>query len=70
MKKYVETNKYTNMIESFECDFNLAIDKNKKSIELNLSNNKRLLQDIKLLQELSFLLRYNKAKIILIESEE
>ena len=67
-KKYVETSKFNNMIESFECDFNIAVERNKKTIELPLKGNERLLEDIKLWQELSFLLRHNKAKII-IENE-
>ena len=59
------TNKYIHMIESFENDFVLA--KTKPYI-YSLSNinldNERVVKDISLLIELSYLLRHEKAKII------
>lgn len=63
-----ETNKYTRMIEAFECDF--ALSKfNCGYLHLQLPLTDRLKGDIHLLEELSFLLRHNKAKIILLEDE-
>lgn len=61
------TDKYIDMIENFECDFNCAIDNTRDIGELQKLINKkckRLLKDIDLLQELSFILRHGQAKII------
>ena len=66
----MKTTKYNNMIEAFECDFNLALEGKKKLSKLDKAienNNKRLLNDIDLLGELSYLLRSGKAEIHLIE---
>lgn len=46
---YDVTNKYCSMIEAFECDFSLALDRD---------------SDFSLLNELSFGLRHNQLKII------
>lgn len=59
------TEKYTNMIQSFECDFSLLDIKQKsKVITKKFQVDERLKKDIELLQELSFGLRYGKIKII------
>lgn len=63
------TYKYENMIQAFECDFNLPFnygdftmfDDLKRLIE---SKNERLSKDIELLQELSFGVRYGNLKIV------
>lgn len=63
------TYKYENMIQAFECDFNLPFnygdftifDDLKRLIE---SKNERLSKDIELLQELSFGIRYGNLKIV------
>ena len=65
------TEKYGLMIESFECDFALALEgaKTLDGLQTALENkNEKLLGDIELLEELSFLLRYGKAKIVPVES--
>lgn len=61
------TNKYINMIEAFECDFALARDGKRNLNHLQQGINEKdesLLNDIKLLEELSFNLRHNKLKIV------
>lgn len=63
------TSKYTEMIQSFECDFSLACCEEDTFTLDNLQEaigNKQepLMQDIELLKELSFGLRYEKIKII------
>lgn len=57
------TKKYENMIEAFECDFNLPFIYNdlKRLIQ---NKNARLVKDIELLQEFSFGIRYGNLKII------
>ena len=67
------TDKFKDMIESFECDFSLAISNpekfNLKQIQKDLDNkDKTLLKDIDLLQELSFMLRHGLAQIITFEN--
>ena len=62
------TEKYKNMINAFESDFNLLYNYNDFQILDDLkrlieNKNNRLINDIKLLQDLSFGLRYNKIKI-------
>lgn len=63
------TEKYVHMIEAFECDFSLAIDKDSNfdlgelQQQINEKSNYILLRDICLLKELSFNLRHNKFKI-------
>ena len=63
------TKKYENMIEAFECDFNLPFNYNDFTMfddlkRLIQNKNKRLVKDIELLQELSFGIRYGNLKII------
>lgn len=58
-----ETERFSNMIQAFECDFVLARDERRTLASLDL-NNKSINRDIDLLEELSYLLRYGKAKII------
>lgn len=57
------TDKYINMIHSFECDFVLAICKD-NDFDFEDKSNYILLRDIELLQELSFNLRHRKIKLI------
>lgn len=62
------TEKYKNMINAFESDFNLLYNYNDFQILDDLkrlieNKNNRLINDIKLLQDLSFGIRYNKIKI-------
>lgn len=67
------TQKYVSMIEAFECDFSLAVDKgsdftlDELQEQINDNTNLRLNNDIELLKELSFSLRHGKVKIIEIE---
>lgn len=64
------TDKYINMIHSFECDFVLAIsedndfDLSELQQQIKEKSNYILLRDIELLQELSFNLRHRKIKLI------
>ena len=63
------TKKYENMIEAFECDFNLPFNYNDFTMfddlkRLIQNKNKRLVKDIELLQELAFGIRYGNLKII------
>ena len=63
----MKTDRFNSMIESFECDFNLALsgDKSLSELEVQIKNGDlRLLKDIALLSELSFLLRHGKAEIV------
>lgn len=67
------TDKFNRMIEAFECDFTLARDDNKPlsyfDEELRKENT-RLRDDVKLLEELSFLLRYGQAQILMTDGED
>lgn len=63
------TYKYENMIQSFECDFNLPFNYGDFTIfddirRLIENKNRRLCKDIELLQELSFGIRYGNLKIV------
>lgn len=63
------TKKYENMIQAFECDFNLPFNYNDFTMfddlqRLIQNKNERLVKDIELLQELSFGIRYGNLKII------
>lgn len=63
------TKRYENMIQAFECDFNLPLNYNDFTLfddlkRLIQNKNKRLVKDIELLQELSFGIRYGNLKII------
>ena len=61
------TDKYIKMIEAFECDFNIALEDEYALLTLNKlisEKNERIIEDVELLKELSFLLRHGKAFII------
>ena len=62
------TAKYGNMLEAFECDFNVYEVKNgiapDGTITFKFPISDKLFKDIDLLRELSFNLRHGKAKII------
>ena len=59
------TEKYSNMIQSFECDFSLLdIKQRSKVITKKFQVDQRLIKDIEHLKELSFGLRYGKIKIV------
>ena len=64
IKDYTE--EFIDMIEAFECDFNILLEENKHSKELilKLPRSERLIKDIDLLQKLSFNLRHDIYKII------
>lgn len=65
------TEKYKNMIESFECDFSLSLEKGYSFRELDkqiLECDERLLNDIELLKELSCGVRHGLLKIVEIEA--
>lgn len=69
-----QTKKYADMIESFECDFSLAAERNGKhgldDLQVKIEQgNKRMLADIKLLQELSYGVRHGILRIVK-QSEE
>lgn len=64
-----QTAKYAGMIEALECDFNLALDAESghglDELQLKIEQGDgRMLSDIKLLQELSYGIRYGEIKII------
>lgn len=64
------TDKYINMIEAFECDFDLAEEDYTKIDWLKnllMVKDSKLIKDIDLLKELSFNLRHGKVKIINVE---
>lgn len=66
----MKTDKFNNMIEAFECDFKLAVQGDRTLSELDKrikEGNLKLLHDIDLLQELSYLLRHGGAEIHLVE---
>lgn len=66
----MKTDKFTNMLESFECDLRLAKDNEFSLSELDdalRDNNSKMSKDFELLEELSFLLRYGKAEINLVD---
>lgn len=66
----MKTDKYNDMLEAFESDFNLALEGEKILAELDeliQDKDDQLIEDIELLKELSFLLRNGKAEIHLVE---
>lgn len=65
----MKTDKYTNMIEAFECDLRLAKDgrNSLSNFDADLQkDDSKISKDLELLEELSFLLRNGKAEISLI----
>ena len=68
----MKTDKYNNMISSFQCDFSLAkdTDSDRKLADLDdliEKKDENLLRDIELLEELEWLLRRGKAEIHLVD---
>lgn len=66
----MKTDKFNYMIETFECDFSLAVQGRKPLAcldDLIEEKNEKLMKDIDLLSELSWLLRNGKAEIHLID---
>ena len=66
----MKTTKFNGMIEAFELDFTLAQNGERSLSELdkNIKNNDpKLIQDIELLKELSWMLRHGKAEIHITE---
>lgn len=64
-----QTEKYADMIENFECDFSLAMEPNGAhrldDLQVKIERgDKRMLADIKLLQELSHGVRHGILKIV------
>ena len=75
MKYKDVTEKYIQMLESFEADYYLLLNEKEKFLLLFLNfyinfDNNKLFSDIKLLEELSFNLRHKKMKIVLENKEE
>ena len=65
----MKTDKYTNMLQAFECDLNIAKYHNSSLSELDNSlqdDNSRISKDLELLRELNLLLRTGKAEINLV----
>lgn len=65
----MKTERFNEMIESFACDFDLAIKGKHSLMELQdkINDDKSLLRDIYLLSELDWMLRNGKAEIHIIE---
>lgn len=64
------TDKYSNMISAFQCDFSSARDGDMRLITLDKlikENNPSLLYDIELLEELEMGLRYGRLAIVEVE---
>ena len=74
VNEWVPTEKFNLMIQTFECDFNLAEEGDyeifQKLQDGIKKKQQRIMNDIHLLQELSFLLRYGKARIVVQKGEE
>ena len=72
-KNYVDvTEDFLHVIDTFACDFNLAIQNENKLWELNKeieNKNQRLLHDIDKLCELSYYMRHGVIKLIKEEKE-
>ena len=69
----MKTEKFNNMISSFQCDFTLAKenDNDRRLADLDdliEKKDENLLRDIELLEELEWLLRNGKAEIHLVET--
>lgn len=68
----MKTDKYTNMIEAFECDLRLAKTGRHSLSDLDAAlqdSNSQISKDLELLEELSFFLRNGKAEINLVSDE-
>ena len=65
----MKTDKFTNMLEAFECDLRLAKDDRRSLSEFDKplqDKDSKISKDLELLEELSFLLRNGKAEIHLV----
>lgn len=65
----MKTDKFTNMLEAFECDLRLAKIDRRSLSELDKplqDKDSKISKDLELLEELSFLLRNGKAEIHLV----
>lgn len=65
----MKTNKYTDMLQAFVCDFRLAKEGKRSLSELDKllqDKNSRISKDVELLDELSLLLRTGEAEINLV----
>lgn len=65
-KVMTKTTKFDNMLQAFECDFDLALqgEKTLSELQANIANgDERILQDIELLKELAYLIRSGRAEI-------
>ena len=61
----MKTDKFTNMLEAFECDLRLAKDDRRSLSEFDKplqDKDSKISKDLELLEELSFLLRNGKAE--------
>ena len=68
-----KTDKFNKMIEAFECDFSLIEEGEKTFAELDktMKDSKySLAEDMKLMQELSTMLRYGQAEIHIVDEQE
>ena len=68
----MKTDKFSNMISSFQCDFSLAKegDNDRRLADLDdliVAKDENLLRDIELLEELEWMLRNGKAEIHIVE---
>lgn len=68
----MKTDKFNNMISSFQCDFSLAKenDNDRRLADLDdliAAKDENLLMDIELLEELEWMLRNGKAEIHIVE---
>lgn len=69
----IKTDKFNRMIEAFECDFVLARDNGYSLTQLSQNirrGDEKILKDIELLEELSWLLRNGQAEIFIKEQTE
>ena len=65
-ENFEKSTKFDNMLQAFECDFDLALqgEKTLSELQANIANgDERTLQDIELLKELAFLIRCGRAEI-------
>lgn len=74
MKIVDYTDRYIDMIEAIECDYDIALEESitnlDSKVRMIFDRSKRLLKDIDLIKELSFELRHNNCRIIKIEEKE
>lgn len=68
----MKTDKFNNMISSFQCDFSLAREEDNNRVLADLDDlikvkDENLMRDIDLLEELEWMLRNGKAEIHIVE---